>query len=78
MSTAFLTNKGRVLADAMVSCTCHADDGGVDEYLLDCSEWTMPNLKRHLMIHKLRAKVGTKSQYGGSTQNFFFFLSVMG
>ncbi len=57
-STAFLTNKGRVLADALVSCVCHADDGGVDEYLLDCSEWTMPTLKRHLMMHKLRAKVG--------------------
>eukprot|EP01084_Bolivina_argentea_P115062 204704_1 len=57
VSTAFLTNKGRVLADVLVSCACHADDGGVDEYLLDCSEWTMPNLKRHLMMHKLRAKV---------------------
>ncbi len=79
VSTAFLTNKGRVLADALVSCACHTDGGDVDEYLLDCSESTMPNLKRHLMMHKLRAKVGNSCNTVG-VQKFFFpfsFLSVM-
>ncbi len=73
MSTAFLTNKGRVLADALVSRACHRDGGDVDEYLLDCSESTMPNLKRHVMVHKLRAKVGNRFSIQWKCRSLFLF-----
>ena len=57
LAAAFLTTKGRVLADA----TFWRHDGAV---LIDCDAGAAPKLLRHLKIYKLRADVKLRAEDG--------------
>ena len=53
MAAAFLTPKGRVMADALV---VKAGSGAEPRFLLDCPAAVRQPLVRHLKVHKLRSK----------------------
>jgi transferase CAF17, mitochondrial len=55
-ATAFLTAKGRVLGDGLLSLS------GTDQFLLDCPASVVRNLVRHLTMYKLRSKATIKDR----------------
>lgn len=61
MGVAFLTNKGRIITDAIVMAARDAQaapHGGPDKLLIDLPLRAKDAVLRHLRLFKLRAKVG--------------------
>lgn len=57
LAAAFLNPKGRVICEAIATRNCSNDGDSEPEVLLDLGMDSIPQLLKHLRMHKLRKKI---------------------